>query len=646
MKLNPLIILLIVVLLLTAIFSVGKRLLSPLKISVFGKYRGFSEKIYDGTQRSSNYLTLSDGTRLAYDLILPTQKGQPAREPLPVLFKYTPYLRTFTIFDKNGRDIFSGLFKLGWKERAMLRVRYILYERGHLMDALFRTKWLEPLILHGYAVVVVERLGTGASFGVMDPSFEVGAREADEILNWIAAQPWCDGNIGMYGDSWQAQIQFAAAATGNPHLKAIFPASSSMDTYSAVIYPGGIYNQSFAGFFSWSTGFLENLATPVDSDPDGLLLAQARAEREQATVGAKSAEVMAQYPFRDSLTPSGKQIWRDDFALYPFIERINRAGVPVYMTNGWYDIFTRDMFLWYANLTVPKRLVVRPLDHSQIDANQFDLDYAVEAHRWFDYWLKGIDNGIMDEPPIHYYVMEGDKNGHWQASQVWPPSETSPTRFYFAASPAGSVDSANDGLLLIEPPAAETFDSYTVDYSATMGKKPRWTAVNWEMEYPDLRSNDAKALTYTAPPLEQPLTITGHPIVHLWLQATATDLDVFAYLEVVDAYGHSTYLTEGQLRASHRALDLNPPYDTFGLPYHSFYESNQVPIPENQPFEMVFDLLPTAYTFSIGNRIRITIAFADAGNFATPSLDPAPAVRLHHSSCIELPIQNLGSIEK
>ena len=241
-------------------FFLWKRQAGQEKVSRFGEYQGYSEAVYDGNERRSEYLTLSNGTRLAYDLILPTKKGIPANKPLPVLFKYTPYLRTFTIFDQDGKNIIAGLFNLGWKERAYLRVRYWFAKRGNLMDPVFRTKYLENMLKHGYAVIVVERPGTGASFGVMNGSFEVGAKEVNEILNWIAAQGWCNGNIGMYGDSFQAMIQFAAAATGNPHLKALFPTSSGFDLYSSVSYPGGVYNKTFASFFSWSTSFLESSA--------------------------------------------------------------------------------------------------------------------------------------------------------------------------------------------------------------------------------------------------------------------------------------------------------------------------------------------------------------------------------------------------
>ncbi|MBP1700874.1 MAG: hypothetical protein H6Q41_6062, partial [Deltaproteobacteria bacterium] len=106
----------------------------------------------------------------------------------------------------RGKDIISGLYRLKWYEKAYLRVRYWIYDRGNLMDPLFRKKWLGNMVKYGYAVVVVERPGTGASFGKLNPSFEVVAKETNEILNWIAAQKWCDGNIGMYGESWQGAI--------------------------------------------------------------------------------------------------------------------------------------------------------------------------------------------------------------------------------------------------------------------------------------------------------------------------------------------------------------------------------------------------------------------------------------------------------
>jgi uncharacterized protein len=626
------------------LFLFTKSQAGKIKVSEFGKYLGYSEAIYDGSQRISEYFTLSNGTRLAYDLILPTKGGVPAGKPLPVLFKYTPYLRTFTIFDKDGKNIIADLFDLGCKERAMLRIRYWLSDRGHLMDPLFRTKYLENMVKHGYAVLVVERPGTGASFGVMNASFEAGAREANEILNWIAAQKWCDGKIGMYGDSFQAMIQFAAAATGNPHLKAIFPASSAFDTYSSVMYPGGVLNKTFTSFFSWSTSFLERVPTPVDSDKDGSLLAQARKERSGSTLAKQSEIWFLKFPFRDSMTADGNRIWEGPGNLYPLLDKINRSGVPVYLTAGWFDLFSgaNEMFLWYANLTVPRRLLVRPLDHSEVEKNRFDLDYGAEAHRWFDYWLKGIDNGIMNEPPIYYYVMGAAKRDSWRTTDQWPLAEQKPTRFYCSAGRTGSVASINDGLLRPEPPGhKDAADAYTVDYSTTSGKYSRWYAVNWPRNYPDMQRNDQKALTYTTPPLEADLEVTGHPEAHLWLATEAPDLDVFVYLEEVDGSGRSTYITEGTLRASHRKLG-RASYNNLGLPFPSHYQSDLALIQPGRPVELVFSLLSTSYRFPKGSRIRITVAFADADNFETPAINPAPTLHLlrdkNHPSFVQLPV--------
>ena len=104
-----------------AVLSCNKINAGRVKVSEFGKYQGYSPVMYDGNQRISAYLTLSDGARLAYDLILPTKKGVPAGEPLPVLFKYTPYGRAWTIFDRNGRNLLTGLVDLGWEEKALDR---------------------------------------------------------------------------------------------------------------------------------------------------------------------------------------------------------------------------------------------------------------------------------------------------------------------------------------------------------------------------------------------------------------------------------------------------------------------------------------------------------------------------------------------
>jgi hypothetical protein len=381
------------------------------------------------------------------------------------------------------------------------------------------------------------------------------------------------------------------------------------------------------------------MATPVDQDNDGTLLAQARAARNYTNMLASSS--FDKFAFRDSAEPDGKAIWADYNTLYPLLDKINRSGTAVYLLNGWYDIYARDNFLIYNNLTVPKRLLVRPSDHSGIEAPGSDVDIAAEAHRWFDYWLKGMDNGIMDEPPIHYYLQGADKARAWQAADAWPLKAQQTAHYYFGPG-QGRAASVNDGTLQQSPPGdASAVDAYPVDYSPTTGNNPLWKGLALPHKYPDMRLHDSKSLTYTTPAMETTMTVAGHPIAHVWLSTQAPDLDVFAYLEQVDAKGNSRYITEGELRASHRLLGVAP-FDNFGLPWRNHLESELQPIPAGQPLELVFDLRPTAWQFLQGTQMRITIAFADAGNFDTPVLDPPPTVQIlrdsAHASYVELPV--------
>jgi putative CocE/NonD family hydrolase len=624
------------VLLLLVLYFVYQRQLGQEKTSEFGKYQGYTVQAYDGTQRTSDYLALADGTRLAYDLYLPTKSGVLASEPLPALFEYTPYSRAWTVYDEKGNNNLARLMSLPWYYDPMLRLKARFSPNGKaVLDTLFRTEWLADLVKSGYAVIVVERPGSGASFGRLNLAPAAGASESNEILNWIAAQVWCNGNIGMVGDSIAAQIQFLAASSGNPHLKAILPATTWMDNYSAAIFPGGIRDKAFVDFYVRANLAFDSLSTPVDQDKDGSLLAQAREERRGASL-ADIANSIPAISFRDVKSSAGGNHWEQNQSLYPLLDRINRSGIPVYLIDGWYDIYARDDFLIYANLTVPKRLMVRPLDHSGIQSVGSDIDYGAEAHRWFDYWLKGIDNGIMDEPPIHFFVQGAPKAAAWQSAQTWPAPDAAPTRYYFA----GGI-TANHGQLLPSAPAgAQASDSYAVDYTTTSGKQPRWSAPAEAHKYPNMRSNDARAVTYTTPPLATAVNVAGHPMVHIWLSTAASDLDVFAYLEQVDQSGNSTYVTEGELRASHRALG-QAPYNNLGLPFHTYYQSDQRPIPAGEPVELVFDLLPTAWQFAPGSAIRLAITFADAGNFETPILDPVPTVNLlrdiSHPAYVEIP---------
>jgi len=628
-----------VILLLIILFVVFRPKQEPQgKVSEFGRYHGHTTEEYDGYKRTSEYLTMDDGTLLAYDLFLPTLDGVAADGPFPALFKYTPYGRAWSTFDEHGYCNYCDYpGDVAWYWKVGMRFRKLVF--GNLNHAVTRSVWLKDMLKSGYAVIVIDSPGTGASFGQAASDVDSLANEMDELFNWIADQTWCDGNIGMFGDSIQARRQFIGVITGNPHLKAIMPATTWNDQYSALMFPGGVLNDASSSLYPKLQVFFENMATPVDSDPDGVLLAQALEERAKGGALAKGAVNLSQAPFRDSMDLEGQSVWIGNQTLYTLHKKINQAGVPVYLINGWYDIYARDNFMTYENLSVPKRLLVRPTDHSSIEAPGSDVDYAAEAPRWFDYWLKGINNGIMDEPPIHYYL-QGE--GEMQSSDVWPLENQELNNYYFVPGEGNSQISINDGGLdLSQPTDSQGFDAYKVDYTTTTGSSPHWTGLAFPHKYPEMSAHDALGLTYTTSPLETAINVIGHPVIHLWLSTEAPDLDVFVYLEEVDEKGKSTYITQGILRASHR-IPGQAPFENFGLPWFNHFESELQLIPAGEPFELVFDLFPTAYQFSEGNQIRITITFADDGNFDTPILDPAPTLNLlrntRHPTYIEMPI--------
>ncbi len=588
-------------------------------ISRFGEYRGYSVPLYDSWVRTSRYLTMRDGVRLAADIIRPAKAGKAEEKPLPVIFTHTRYHRANV--DKNGK---------------------IVSEADSPLSQVF--------LKFGYIIFVVDVRGSGASFGTWRGLFNPEeTQDAHEIIEWLAKQTWCDGNIGMMGGSYLGSTQLMAASTRPPHLKAIFPIVPPYDLYD-IGYHNGVYFKDLIKTWDDLTIMLDTKipAAPVDGDRDGALLKAALAEH------AKNRPTIDLFPpglFRDSRDPVTGISVLTEWQPASHVAEITAAKIPMYLWSGWSDAFTRDAFLMDRNYDVPRKFVVGGWSHSPKDPaiGKEEMRLALsEALRWFDRWLKGIDNGVQAEPPVRYQVMRSPKEGEWRTALSWPLPGTRTTDFYFAAGPSGSVHSLNDGALdsKTAPAQREARDVYQADYTTTMGTATRWdNAVGGGFEYPDLTTNDAKGLTYTTAPLAVDVEVTGHPVLHLWLSSTATDGDFFAYLEEVDEKGFSQYVTEGAIKASFRALGPAA-YDVLGLPYHRGYREDVKPLTPGQPVELVFDMQPISNIFDAGHRIRVTITCADTDNAETEELRPAPTVTVYREagkgSRIVLPVAGKG----
>ena len=596
------------------------------RISEFGRYEGYSEPRFDGWVTESRYLEMRDGVRLAIDVTRPAVNGVPTDEPLPVIWTHSRYHR--------NPSAVVRMFNPGVPEDQLPVIR-------SMVDA---QEDLAHLVRHGYVVAAVGVRGSGASFGRYEGLFsEAETDDAVEVIEWLASQPWSDGNVGMFGGSYLGITQYMAASERPDALKAIFPNVAALDIYD-LMYPGGVYRDDMMVHWGGLTRDLDTNvpAPPVDDDVEGVLLRQAMEEHEE------NWDVQIEYPAGRLRDYDAPQLSWMEHGPTGVLDEILEAEVPAYHWNGWYDVFILDATLWYANYRGPQKLGIGAWSHGGMPDQALMAERqrltTVEQHRWFDYWLKGIDNGVLDEPPVHYAVMVDPGQWRWESSDTWPPP-TERRELRFGPGASGTVASVNDGTLSAEVGGEGGFDEYEVDLTTTTGTETRWdNAVGGtqSMRYPDLRSNDEKSLTYTTEPLSEDFVVTGHPVVTLWVTSSANDADFFVLLEEVYPDGRSRYVTEGVLRASHRATAAAPWENNLGLPFQRSFAEDLQPLPSGVPTELVLDLHPTSTVFNAGNRVRVTVMGADQDN-AEERYDTPPTVRIYrgdeHPSRIVLPVE-------
>jgi len=271
----------------------------------------------------------------------------------------------------------------------------------------------------------------------------------------------------------------------------------------------------------------------------------------------------------------------------------------------------------------------------------------------FDCYLKGINNGIKDEPPVLIYNMQGDG---WRSESEWPLTRQVKTVFY--------LDTDNS---LSEVETQQSADSWTLKlrhdrrYGANLSS--RWTGLFAipPQGVPDMTALDADSLCYTTIPLQNNVEVTGHPVVRLWVSADTGDVDIFVYLEDVDETGRSVMVTEGQLRSGWGNLqDKNTATDCEievlpDLPWHGYEKDQYQPglLANGRVVELVFDLHPTSWTFRAGHSIRLAITGANWPDFELHPLLSAdnspeavdtviPTIKVHYGvpyhSSVMLPV--------
>ncbi len=578
------------------------------RISEPGHYQGYSKEIYPDWKRTAFYLPVRDGTRLAVTVYRPAENGKPVTKKLPVLFAFTPYhART-----NEANGTVSSRVEQSPNSRPMVEMTH-----------------------YGYVVVSVDVRGKGASFGrrlgFQDQS---EAQDGYDMVEWLAKQPWSDGQVAMWGCSYVGGEQYRVAATAPPHLKAIFPGCADFDKY-LFVSRGGITAQFNTR--SEDPVAVDGPTVPMDEDPTGVLLRQAVAEHAANT---KMAETWRGMPFRDSVSPTFKSRYWEEVSATSYIDVIRKSGIAIYKWGNWHDEGGIQALLADANLTNPGKLLMGGWGHCE--PGTFDI--FAEQLRFYDHYLKGVDNGIDREPHIYYYTIDAEPGQEWHFASAWPLPETQRTQLYLGpdltgTDPGGAVASALDGSLGDKSLAGK--DNYTVDYSVSCPVEPMfWPCVL-----------DAKGMTYTGPLLQADLQVTGSAFVHLWVTGTTPDADIFGYLEDIAPDGKADIVTHGRIKISHRALS-KARFATLDLPWHDDRESGYLPGPIDQPTEVVFDLLPTSKIFKAGHRLRLTITGADPRqrNLKEIMITPAPRIAVlrggETASFLDLPVIPAGSAHK
>jgi len=432
------------------------------------------------------------------------------------------------------------------------------------------------LISLGYAVVVQDTRGRFASEGIDSLFLDDGWGENQDgydTVEWIAAQNWSNGKVGTFGTSALAITQYLMAGAAPPHLVCQFIEVGATDMYSQAAYSGGV--------------FLKDLV-------------------EEWLIRQENEYLL---PFVEA-HPHYDATWRrlDLSTRWPAV------NVPMYHWGGWYDIFLQGTLTGFdgaqhlgnSGARNQQKLVLGPWTHEGWrEAKQGELEFPANAMlndltevlRWFAYWLQGIDNGIMSEPAVQYYVMGAIENGapgnEWRTASDWPPPAQH-TPLYFHTG----------GSLQAEPPATmHAAATYLYDPREPVptigGKNLSLPAGPFDQSKIETRSD---VLLFTSSVLMEPLEIAGPVKVALWFSSTARDTDFMAKLTDVYPDGRSMLVADGAIRARHR---LSTTQDDLLLP--------------NEIYSAEIDLWSTAIIFNRGHRLRVALSSSNA-----PRFDPNP----------------------
>jgi len=528
---------------------------------------------------------MRDGVRLAADIVRPDAPGR-----FPVLVTRGPY----------GKDAY--------------------------VDNPDHSIWFFPK--HGYVVVSQDCRARFESEGDRYTPVFQEAQDGYDTVEWAARQPWSNGRVGTTGQSYLGATQYTLATSKPlpPHLQVMAPVSASADFHQSWVYHTG-------GAMEW--GWLVPYAIHKGRNT---LVRQGR----QELLTRMDDYVLPADNFAQPL----REEWYRHLPLVDWVDRLKEAApyfgeyleheadgpywqranllrhaegitLPMFHVSSWYDIFLEGALNAYQALRQrggsdlarrSQKLLVGPWAHirpytAPTSGETGDIDFGPEARielhqyllRWFDYWLKDIDTGIMSEPPVYLFVMGENR---WRSEQEWPLARTHYTRYYFHSdSPANTRHGG--GTLAIAPPGEEREDSFHYDPEDPVPTRGGNTLIIPQGVADQGAVEDREdVLVYTSSPLERELEVTGPIKVHLFASSSAPDTDFTAKLVDVRPDGYAQNLQDGIIRARFRSSESQPS-----------------PIEPGRVYEFVIDLWATSHLFATGHRLRVEISSSNFPRF-------------------------------
>ncbi|WP_030544834.1 CocE/NonD family hydrolase [Streptomyces albus] len=514
------------------------------------------------------WIPASDGTRLSARIWRPTASDD---EPVPAVLEYIPY-----------------------RKRDLSSVRDSIHH---------------PYMAgHGYACVRVDIRGTGESEGVLtDEYLEVEQTDAEDVLAWLAEQPWCDGRTGMMGISWGAFSALQVAARRPPSLRAIVIASFTDDRYADDMhYMGGCL-------------LSDNLAEA------GTMFAYATCPPDPALVGDRWRDMWRER--LENARPWALE-WlrhqrRDAYWRHASVcEDYSAVQVPVLASSGWADGYSNAVTRLLENLEVPRRGLIGPWSHKYPHLGEPGpaIGYLQEVVRWWDHWLKGVDNEAMDGPMLRTWMQESvppstsyeERPGRWVGEPAWPSPHIERLSHPLSPHRIGAPG---------ETVAGET--EMTVQSPLSVGQfAGKWASYNAPPDLPyDQREEDGGSMVFDTDPLPERLEILGAPTVELDLSVSEPVAMVAARLSDVAPDGRATRVSYGLLNLTRRDGRAAPE-----------------PLVPGERYRAVVQLNGTAQAFPPGHRIRLSLS-TSYWPLAWPP--PRPVLLTVHSgsSALTLPVR-------